>query len=1362
MTKGYSLDIIDKIDPIYHRYLAKKLIKTNREQDIIDNLEKFSNLDIDIAFKLFKFGEYRAKVKIIDNLNIFGQIDQQNDLLVRLIRVGEGWNIAQNFNKLEGLDFQDLVLELMMAKSEEGVENILYEICRSRNFTNLDHYDIVLKLIDGGRGRLVADSIDRFKGLNYQEIAQKLIDAGKVKDLVYNLEKFKDLNEAIAQKLIEGGQEVYLIERDMKSFNLDEGSEVFKILSIINKFNIKKTEGIFDRKRLEEEIKNSVIQRIRGYEIDGKYYREGYKELIEEAIKQGVDIEDNILSKLIEERITHIISADWDRENREVVVQEDIDFAKEKNLDIDLRNILQKRLEDYFNGLKYCFYESEAIFLISIATKNDIELDIKTPFVNMIMDGRFHLSTEPYGIINYFLEFAQKNSIDISSELNAVLQKEANDYILKGDLSNFNEKTVKLAHKYGLREPILNKELLEKYIMEADSDIEDLLNLARENNIELDLVIFLNQQLQVALQKNQISVMKKVISYSKEAEIKIDQELLKEVNDKFFFTDKFNLQNDEAETVFNQGLYEKHKDAKGKKELGAAQEEMTGVLKTEVWKNEAIILENFEKLERLFGLDITWQYLKQYNRHDALYFIPQLLEKIPVEEGGELTKDELERNRGAIRNLLLQTAADTSIGYEGLDSYQNLANAVKNFQPGWLAEFKEQNVFDNVKKFRKEVEKRRKLTPEVKELLGKLEQEKPEIHAYVSKLIEHPTVEMGAVIEFAEDPGRFFQRGDTHAISSLQEELAPHQLAEVGDGNYGVDLTLEEVRDALILGHLDQLCPFKPYTQEFSFLVKDKEAKRKDQELDKLSRNLDQDIKAFCQKEVGKGNGAFGEEFSRILELFRMIELVDSESLKKYTQENVDGILSGSKIPPARLEYLKERIREIKDVNDLKLVWKEILQFKGFKADFLVKRGKVALKKEKNVENLQVENFEASELEKLNAYFKEGIELLKKHYTGEELILRMEILAHQDPRFATIGDDTVCCMPFGSGKQNVYMFTPGCGAVTISFREAGQPPGEARIAVQSILTLNRRIGAEAHQKIIEKIKAGEQFSLTEILGQDFLQRFYDQDPTIVCDNVEGQKNYIKYLMANDNGVIGNLYQEFFDKWRKDHPEFLYSPVEVGKGYSDYLENLDEIDNESLPLAQVSYSDNAGEKSFSLIKGEKREVKKRRGVQSIGWQESLAVAYLEEKIYQRENPELIEGLTATQKILTASEIISKKEKIADLTVGHFDEGGVLDGYLLAYLAKEYSTGEKKIYFHDAAIDPEKQRSGIGMEMFRELLDRISNDEKLAKMPLTMRCREKTSYKIIKKYARQLGFEIVADEEFDVGGEAMHRVELRKVK
>ena len=66
------------------------------------------------------------------------------------------------------------------------------------------------------------------------------------------------------------------------------------------------------------------------------------------------------------------------------------------------------------------------------------------------------------------------------------------------------------------------------------------------------------------------------------------------------------------------------------------------------------------------------------------------------------------------------------------------------------------------------------------------------------------------------------------------------------------------------------------------------------------------------------------------------------------------------------------------------------------------------------------------------------------------------------------------------------------------------------------------------------------------------------------------------------------------------------------------------------------------------------------------------------------------------------------------------------------------------------------------MFRELLDRISNDEKLAKMPLTMRCREKTSYKIIKKYARQLGFEIVADEEFDVGGEAMHRVELRKVK
>jgi GNAT superfamily N-acetyltransferase len=330
----------------------------------------------------------------------------------------------------------------------------------------------------------------------------------------------------------------------------------------------------------------------------------------------------------------------------------------------------------------------------------------------------------------------------------------------------------------------------------------------------------------------------------------------------------------------------------------------------------------------------------------------------------------------------------------------------------------------------------------------------------------------------------------------------------------------------------------------------------------------------------------------------------------------------------------------------------------------------------------------------------------------------------------------------------------------MSFRPPGTPPEEARIAVQSILTLNKTIGKEAHEKIISLLRQGSDVSLTEILGPDFLKKFYAQNPVIACDNVEGHRNYIRYLMANDAKVIENIYREFFSEYIKEQKEFTAEKVVIGKGYSDYLRNLPEIDNETLPLAQISYSDNIGPKSLSLIEQEKREVLKRTGVSDISWQDSLAVAYLEEKIYGKDNPELIEGLTTIQKILTASGLASEKEGVGKLTVGHFDEKGILDGYLLAYLAREHESGDEKIYFHDVAVNPEKQKTGIGMEMFMELLDRISKNEKLSLRPLVMRCREKTSYPIIKKQAEKLGFEIVLDRDFEEAGEILHRIEIRK--
>ena len=110
----------------------------------------------------------------------------------------------------------------------------------------------------------------------------------------------------------------------------------------------------------------------------------------------------------------------------------------------------------------------------------------------------------------------------------------------------------------------------------------------------------------------------------------------------------------------------------------------------------------------------------------------------------------------------------------------------------------------------------------------------------------------------------------------------------------------------------------------------------------------------------------------------------------------------------------------------------------------------------------------------------------------------------------------------------------------------------------------------------------------------------------------------------------------------------------------------------------------------------------------------------------------------------------------------DLPGILDGYLLAYPAKEYETGEEKIYFHDAVVDSKIRKTGVGAEMFLEVLEIIKNDEKLSAKPLVMRCREKTSYPLIKKYAKGIGFEIKKDDKFEIGEETMHYLELRKIE
>jgi len=442
----------------------------------------------------------------------------------------------------------------------------------------------------------------------------------------------------------------------------------------------------------------------------------------------------------------------------------------------------------------------------------------------------------------------------------------------------------------------------------------------------------------------------------------------------------------------------------------------------------------------------------------------------------------------------------------------------------------------------------------------------------------------------------------------------------------------------------------------------------------------------------------------------------------------------------------------------LQNVWSELLKYNKITVEFLHKRQKIDLAK--GVENFDIKEWDDKQKEELRKHLLKRLGEERKTISPGEIVITAEVLPHNDPRYATIGDDTACCMPFGSGKQNVYMFGPQCGALTLSFKKPGS--GEQRIAVQSILTLNKGFGKEQFAKVVDKMKNGDDVSLPEDLGKDFLENFYQSQPVIACDNVEGHKTYIKYLLDNDSDIISRIYRDFFEEYKRANSDFKNSPVVIGQGYSDYLTNLEEIDNEYLPEALISYSDNLGDKTLSLLKGEKgKEEEIKTGIQELTWHDTWPTSYLEEKVYKEENTDLSEGLTTIQKILTAGELQAKKEGTALLNVGNFDKKGKLQGYILGYIAKEYRSSEQKVYLHDAVVDKDARGKGMATELFMEILKRIQGDKKLSNTPIAMRTREKTSYPIIKKNIKKVGYRIIKDEEIESDGEIFHRIELEKI-
>ena len=260
-------------DSKFTKKFALKLIDKYRGEIIIQNLDKFEDLDIDIAIGLMRTGfdkevvenlyefdidkptfrfsyendydywlsrdeiiveeilTYRNWIEIlINNLDKFN-----NDYVARkLIDKNHDEIIIKNLDKFEALDMW-IALELM--QHEPGyVKDIIKNLDNFENkgiafheYDRVEEWEIVEELLSNKDWLdILAENIDKFNSLD-SDIAVELIEAGKSDLVVKNIDRFDWIDFVeLAKKLIEAWEFTFVVD------NIDKFKWVD--INMLNKF----------------------------------------------------------------------------------------------------------------------------------------------------------------------------------------------------------------------------------------------------------------------------------------------------------------------------------------------------------------------------------------------------------------------------------------------------------------------------------------------------------------------------------------------------------------------------------------------------------------------------------------------------------------------------------------------------------------------------------------------------------------------------------------------------------------------------------------------------------------------------------------------------------------------------------------------------------------------------------------------------------------------------------------------------------------------------------------------------------------------------------------------------------------------
>ncbi len=685
-----------------------------------------------------------------------------------------------------------------------------------------------------------------------------------------------------------------------------------------------------------------------------------------------------------------------------------------------------------------------------------------------------------------------------------------------------------------------------------------------------------------------------------------------------------------------------------------------------------------------------------------------------------------------VGNILLQVADDTS-DYDGMSSHDYLNVIIEGMDSDVQKVLTEASEYKDLEDMQKLVEEIKGSSPfaswkmlkkyydlcqalkkkEALEKLSKLRKEgKEKQYEFFSKLAFHPNISMEKVLQLMENPAEFLDIKEIHA-SEAHRRKKPSNYLQFDH----LDITGEDLRDALTEGDLDKLQFFRPFSAEYAIPQ------------ETLSKK---DIIAILKKALGSKS------------------------------ENIPGT---SKDPKKLFKKIDTKLKEYK--TNLKNIY----------------------------ENSEMISDELKdELE--NLVFDPKIGIKDERKTEEFLVT---IHAKSSPDGHVAGNDTACCMSFGSGKNNVYTFNLGCAIMTVQ-RKGGK--GYRTIA-QSVLTPDIDLGSnvgnliETFEQDQEQEQKKKMKKLHEMIANDISR---NSDIFITADNIEVTKNYFDNV--NKDRYLEFIYRDFLGSYIEKMQEvmekrmrFNKEKIVVGTGCADAMKTLKREENTYVPLIPPGYSDNLGSESYVLnlkstanlsgVKKEERdfiktenpqeksEVSLDEGIRPLTAKDTVRVSYLEGKIYA-DNESLIQYIHRIGNELIAKDINNQRKGRPNLSLAAENKEGDLKGYVIAYegvIDKEKTENDNRcIYISDLAVLEPGTLGGAKtaqrlLNSFAKLIEEhYLNPEKNNPIPIFAKAREQTSFKLAKNKLDRLGkkygytFRMEDREQYPEGEDTMHKILL----